>query len=102
MINLSQAYDSHGDIESSDKVLEEVDKLTKEFQSIELQASKFIAQNKNEWTSSSESSFGVKLGLLNKNSNCKIHELRKKFQEEAKAAKSSVAMEMNAEIGDDM
>ena len=59
-INLSQAYDSHRDIESSDKVLEEVDKLTKEFQSIELQASKFIAKNKNEWTSSSESSFGVK------------------------------------------
>ena len=40
--------DSHGDIESSDKVLEEVDKLTEESQSIELQASKFIAKNKNE------------------------------------------------------
>ena len=27
LINLSQAYDSHGDIELSDKILEEVDKI---------------------------------------------------------------------------
>ena len=43
LINLSQAYDSYGDIGSSDKVLAEGDTLTEEFQSIELQASKFVA-----------------------------------------------------------
>ena len=46
LINLSQAYDSHGDIESSDKVLEEIDKLTEEFQSIELQASKSLPKTR--------------------------------------------------------
>ena len=60
MINLLQADNIHGDTESSDKVFEEVNKLAEEFQSIELQASKFIAKNKNKWTSSSESSFGIK------------------------------------------
>ena len=103
LINLSEAYDSHGDIESSDKVLEEVDKLTEEFQSIKLQASKFIAKNMNEWTSSSESSFGLKTWVTQQEQQLQnTYKLQKKFQEEAKAAKSSVAMEAKAEIGHDM
>ena len=100
LINLSQAYYSHGDIESSDKVLEEVDKLTEELYSIELQASKFIAKNKNEWTSLSESSFGVKTWITQQEQQLQnSYKLRKKFQEEAK---SSVAMEAKVEIGHDM
>ena len=91
LIDLSEAYDSHGNIKSSDKVLEEVHKWTKEFQSIELRASKFIAKNKNELTSSRESSFEVKTSITQQKQQLQNPiVLQKKFQEEAKVAKSGV------------
>ena len=77
--------------------------MPEEFQSIELKASKFIAKNKNEWTSSCGSSFGVKTWITQREQQLQNpYQLRKKFQEEAKAAKFSVAIETKAEIGHDM
>ena len=103
LIDLSQAYHSHGDTESSDKVFEEVDKLMEELQFIELQASKFIAKNKNEWTSLSESSYEVKTWIIQQEQQLQNpYQLQKKFQEKAKATKSSVAVETKAEIDHDM